>query len=76
MKHIPLDGNLVWNPEIFVLHYIGHLVKPNSTRKNQENLEYCVTELIDITKSLPKATTSYLQQVSNIKKIIQYKFTF
>jgi len=63
VNHIPLDGNLVWNPEMFVLHFIGHLLKPNNTRKKQDNLEKCVTELMDITKNFPKTTTSYLQQV-------------
>lgn len=48
---------------MFVLHFIGHLLKPNNTRKKQDNLEKCVTELMDITKNFPKTTTSYLQQV-------------
>jgi len=61
-----LDGNLVWNPEMFVLGFIGHLIKPNSTRKKEENLEKCNLELIDIAKNFSKTTTNYLQQVSNI----------
>jgi len=63
-----LDGNLVWNPEMFVLHFIGHLLKPNSARQKQENLEKCAMELIDITKNFSKTTTSYLQQVRYIIK--------
>lgn len=63
-----MDGNLVWNPEMFVMHFIGHLIKPNSIRKEQENLEKCAMELIEITKHFSKTTTSYLQQVSHIIK--------
>lgn len=66
VNNIPLDGNLIWNPEMFVLHFIGHLLKPNNakTKQKQENLKKCTIELIDITKNFPKTTTSYLQQVS------------
>lgn len=60
-----MEGNLVWNPEMFVLHFIGHLLKPNNIRKKEDNLEKCTLELIDVTKNFSKTTTSYLQQVSN-----------
>lgn len=69
-----MDGNLVWNPEMFVLHFIGHLLKPNSIRKKEENLEKCSLELIDITKNFSKMTTNYLQQVSSIYINIVFKF--
>ncbi|VVC44144.1 Hypothetical protein CINCED_3A019506 [Cinara cedri] len=62
VNHIPLDGNLMWNPETFVLHFIGHLLKPNSTRKKQDNLEKCSLELVDFTKNFLKTTTGLLQQ--------------
>lgn len=70
VNHIPLDGNLVWNPEMFVMHFIGHLLKPNTIRKKEENLEKCVLELIDVTKNLPKTTVIYLQQVSKMYRKI------
>lgn len=66
MNHIPLDGNIVWDPEAFVLHFIGHLLKPNSNKKKIDNMEKCVLELIDITKTFSKTTISYMQQVSKI----------
>jgi len=50
---------------MFVLHFIGHLLKPNNIRKKEDNLEKCTLELIDVTKNFSKTTTSYLQQVSN-----------
>lgn len=51
---------------MFVLHFIGHLLKPNSakTKQKHDNLEKCALELIDITKNFPKTTINYLQQVS------------
>lgn len=61
-----MDGNLVWNPEMFVLNFIGHLLKPNTIRKKEDNSEKCTLELIDITKNFSKTTTNYLQQVSKI----------
>lgn len=61
-----MDGNLVWNPELFVLRFIGHLIKPNSIRKTEENLEKCSLELIDTAKNFSKTTSSYLQQVIDI----------
>lgn len=64
---MPLDGNLVWNPEMFVLHFIGHLLKPNSLKKKQDNLEKCVIELTEISKNFFKTTSSYLHQVSMIQ---------
>lgn len=64
VNHIPLDGNLMWNPETFVLHYIGHLLKPNNVRKKQDNLQKCSLELIDFTKNFFKTTTGHLHQVS------------
>jgi len=60
-----LDGNLVWNPEMFVLNFIGHLLKPNTIRVKEDNSEKCTLELIDITKNFSKTTSNYLQQVSN-----------
>lgn len=70
MNHIPLEGNIVWDPEDFVLHFIGHLLKPNKDKKKPGNLEKCVLELVDITKTFSKTTTSYIQQVSKIYDII------
>lgn len=64
MNHIPLDGNLVWNSETFALHFIGHLLKPSSSKKKQDSLDKCAIELQDITKNFSKTTFSYLQQVS------------
>lgn len=58
-----MDGNLVWDPEMFVLHFIGHLLKPNSVRKPQDNMEKCAIELINISKIFQKTTTNYLRQV-------------
>lgn len=60
-----MDGNLVWNPEMFVLNFIGHLLKPNTIRKKEDNSEKCTLELIDVTKNFSKTTSNYLQQVSN-----------
>lgn len=54
----------MWNPEKFVLHFIGHLLKSNSAKKKQNNLEKYAIDLIDITRNFSKTTTSYLQQVS------------
>lgn len=48
---------------MFVLHFIGHLLKPNSVRKPQDNMEKCAIELINISKIFPKTTTNYLRQV-------------
>ncbi|XP_050529563.1 WASH complex subunit 4 isoform X2 [Daktulosphaira vitifoliae] len=62
VNHIPLDGNLVWYPEMFVMHYIGDLLKPNNTKKKQDNLEKCSLELMDVTKFFPKTALSYIQQ--------------
>ncbi|CAI6354546.1 unnamed protein product [Macrosiphum euphorbiae] len=62
VNHIPLDGNLVWNPEMFVLNFIGHLLKPNTIRKKEDNSEKCTLELIDVTKNFSKTTSNYLQQ--------------
>ncbi|XP_025203475.1 WASH complex subunit 4 isoform X2 [Melanaphis sacchari] len=62
VNHLPLDGNLVWNPEMFVLHFIGHLIKPNNVRKKEENLDKCTLELMDIAKNFSKTTNNYLQQ--------------
>lgn len=58
----------MWNPEMFVLHFIGHLLKPNSLRKKQDNLEKCSLELTDFTKNFFKTTTGLMHQVS-----IRYK---
>ncbi|XP_050426323.1 WASH complex subunit 4 [Adelges cooleyi] len=62
VNHIPLDGNLVWYPEMFVMHYIGDLLRPNYTKKKQDNLEKCSIELMDITRNFPKTALNYLQQ--------------
>lgn len=66
-----MDGDLVWNPERFVLHFIGHLLKPNNNWKNEDNLVKLATELTDIIKNLSKTTTGYLQQV-RYREVILY----
>lgn len=63
-----MDGDLVWNPEHFVLHFIGDLLKPNNEWKNQDNLAKCAIELTDITKNFSKTTLGYLQQVKYLQK--------
>lgn len=61
----------MWNPEKFVLHFIGHLLKSNSAKKKQNNLEKYANDLIDITRNFSKTTTSYLQQVSKNYSIFE-----
>lgn len=52
---------------MFVLHFIGHLIKPNSIRKPQDNMEKCGIELMNMSKTFSKTTTSYLRRVGKNK---------
>lgn len=66
MNHIPLESNIVWDPEAFVLYYIGHLLKPNNDKVKQENLEKCALELTDMTKNFSKIKFNHIKEVSMI----------
>jgi hypothetical protein len=56
----------MWDPETFVLHYIGHLLKPNCDKTKQENLKKCALELTDMTKNFSKIISNHVKEVSRI----------